>query len=154
MKQAVKDATSKPSKARGSYRHVDAGTQVMIAQYACEHGNYVPLCWVLTSKSSSVRTIYPLYRYVRVRVRACYAIAFHGSSVRPKFKYPKFYSKAISGIFGRRKLPAIRYNYSYNYSTAMEGSLSSIIDKVTRLYIIYGSIHTHCLFLLFFSLYG
>ena len=38
--EAVKDATSKPSKARGSYRHVDAGTQVKIVQYACEHGNY------------------------------------------------------------------------------------------------------------------
>ena len=37
--EAVKDATSKPSKARGSYRHVDAETQAKIAQYACEHGN-------------------------------------------------------------------------------------------------------------------
>ena len=37
--QAVVDAISKPSKARGTYRHVDAETQVKIAQYACEHGN-------------------------------------------------------------------------------------------------------------------
>ena len=28
--EAVKDATSKPSKARGSYRHVDAETQVFV----------------------------------------------------------------------------------------------------------------------------
>ena len=37
--QAVVEATSKPSKARGTYRHVDVEMQVKIAQYACEHGN-------------------------------------------------------------------------------------------------------------------
>ena len=37
--KAVKDAISKPSKARGSYSHVDAETQAKFAQYACEHGN-------------------------------------------------------------------------------------------------------------------
>ena len=35
----MKDATFEPSKARGSYSHVDAETQANIAQYACEHGN-------------------------------------------------------------------------------------------------------------------
>ena len=37
--ETVKDATSKPCKARGSYSHVDAETQAKIAQDTCEHGN-------------------------------------------------------------------------------------------------------------------
>ena len=61
--EAVKDATSEPSKARGSYRHIDAETQVKIAQYAYAHGNkaamerFSTLLGFDIKKSSSVRTI-------------------------------------------------------------------------------------------------
>ena len=59
--QAVVEATSKPPEARGTYHHVDAEMQVMIAQYACEHGNKAAMehftCQLgLDVKKSSVST--------------------------------------------------------------------------------------------------
>ena len=121
--EAVKDATSKPSKARGSYRHVDAETQAKIAQYACEHGNkaamerFSTLLGFDIKKSSASTWKMKYLAEIKRRVKTCARVTPSRSSVRPKFKNPKFYSKGIFKIiriFGPPKITRYKV-YCANY---------------------------------------